>query len=140
MFVYRQKTGEIFQVVGFDEKGGEAIGETGMYGTLLGVGYAGRNDGIGRNNPEMQGVSNTGPLPQGAYTIGASETHPHLGVLSMPLTPESGNQMFNRGDFWIHGDNAEHNASHGCIVQAHVVRSVIAEQVLLGNNHLLVME
>lgn len=144
MFVYRQKSGEFFQVVGFDEHGGEAIAETGMYGTLLGVGYAGRVSTdfgrSGRNNPEMQGVSNFGPLPAGAYTIGTTETHPHLGELSMPLAPEAGNQMFNRGDFWIHGDNATHDASHGCIVQAHVVRAVIAEQVLLGNNHLLVME
>src|SRR5579859_5974501 len=127
MFVYCQKSGEFWRVNGLGETAGDAISDTGMYGTLLGKGYSGRNEG--RNNPELQAVHNVGPLPRGPYTIGPAELHPVLGPVAMPLTPEDGNQMFGRGDFWIHGDNATHDASHGCIVIDRDVRQHVAGNV-----------
>jgi hypothetical protein len=138
MFVYCQKSGEFWRVNGLGETAGDPISDTGMYGTLLGVGYSGRN--AGRNNPEMQGIHNTGPIPRGPYTIGMAETNPVLGPMAMPLIHEDGNHMCGRGGFWIHGDNATHDASHGCIVVGRDVRQHVAENVVDLNNHLLVME
>lgn len=150
MFVYCQKSGEFWRVNGLGETAGDPISDTGMYGVLLGKCYSGRGDG--RNNPDMQAIHNTGPLPRGPYTIGEAESHPVLGPLAMPLTPEDGNQMYGRGDFWLHGDNATHDASHGCIVpfseQPHnvfcktgrEVRQHVADNVADLNNHLLVIE
>jgi hypothetical protein len=36
-------------------------------GQLLGTGYAGHGAGV--NNPAMQSIRDTGPLPQGIYTV-----------------------------------------------------------------------
>lgn len=84
-------------------------------GTMCGIGYAGR--GEGRNNPAMQDVKNVGPLPCGLYRIGNPVLrHPMLGPVAMPLTPAYESQMFGRSHFWIHGDNAQHDASEGCII------------------------
>jgi hypothetical protein len=106
-------------------------------GALLGTGYSGH--GAGLNNPSMQNVHATGPLPQGLYIIRPPSTlDPHLGPLAMPLEPYNGNTMFLRGDFFIHGDNAamNHTASDGCIIMAHEIRQAIAAAVAAGDNQL----
>jgi RHS repeat-associated protein len=77
-------------------------------------GYAGT--GNGRNNPAAQNQSSVGPLPQGDYTVGDSFRHPHAGPGTRRLTPASTNQMYGRSGMMIHGDNASHDASEGCIV------------------------
>lgn len=90
-------------------------------GTLLDTGYAGR--GAGRNNPEMQGVRDTGPLPQGKYKIGGLiPYHKKLGYLVMSLTPQDETVMLGRSAFYIHGDNVTHDASHGCIILGRAAR------------------
>ncbi len=89
---------------------------------LVGTGYAGAVEGDGKNNPAMQAVHDVGPLPCGDYTIGPAYTHPKLGPVTMNLTPDSTNEMFGRTVFRIHGDNPEHDASEGCIVQGRSVR------------------
>lgn len=85
-------------------------------GLYIGTGYSGRGDGL--NNPAMQNVPLTGPLPVGFYTIGAAETHPLLGPVVMALTPDETDVMFGRSEFFIHGDNQaeNHTGSEGCIV------------------------
>lgn len=91
-----------------------------------GSGYAGI--GAGLNNPAMQGVEDTGPLPQGSYSIGAP-TH-RKGPLTLPLTPLPGTNLLGRpGGFLIHGDNSSnnHTASQGCIIQGPNVRQAIAD-------------
>jgi Protein of unknown function (DUF2778) len=97
---YRQRTGEL--LLGDEVKA---------------VGYAGR--GPGKNNPSMQMVHNTGPLPQGSYQI-VGPPHPggHLGPDVLYLAPALDNQMFDRGGFFIHSDAVHDpgNASEGCIV------------------------
>ena len=101
MFTYEQSTGRLFD-------------DNGM---LVLKGYAGRGPGL--NNPEMQNVPKIGPLPCGYFTIGELQAHhPVLGVNVMPLIPDPDNEMFNRSDFYLHGDNEEmnHTASEGCIV------------------------
>ena len=83
-------------------------------GKLIGFGYSGR--GEGKNNPEMQSVKNTGPIPQGAYLIGAFFTHPTKGMYVARLTPYPSNEMFGRSGFLLHGDSIRHPgwASEGC--------------------------
>jgi hypothetical protein len=82
-------------------------------------GYAGR--GAGLNNPEMQGVRNIGPVPQGDYTMGDTSNynwnnrdHPY----ATPLIPASGNDMHGRSGFLIHGGPKQptYSASEGCII------------------------
>jgi uncharacterized protein RhaS with RHS repeats len=80
------------------------------------TGYAGR--GAGLNNPNAQNVPNTGPLPQGTYTVGPQVNGTHLGPGARALTPAPTNNMFRRSAFYIHADNRRQNntASEGCIV------------------------
>jgi hypothetical protein len=140
MFVYSQKSGELFYVDGFTDVqsvGQVPISDTGMYGFCFGKGYSGRNEH--RNDPSSQSLSNQGPLPRGNYVIEKAERHPVLGPLAMPLLPDGENTMFGRGDFWIHGDNANHDASHGCIVLNHQTRANLSLEVEKGNKHLLVL-
>jgi hypothetical protein len=96
-------------------------------GALIGIGYAGY--GEGQNNPALQHVRDTGPLPQGTWRI-LPPQHPvgHLGPLAMPLEPVAG-EMFRRDDFLIHGDSTARNrtASTGCIVLAMDIRRLILD-------------
>lgn len=110
MWTYSQKTG----VLSHD-------------GEFVGRGYAGRE--AGKNNPEMQNVAATGPLPRGKYLILEPRDSDHVGRYAMPLQPDPANEMFGRSAFYIHGDNIEHpgTASHGCIVQARDVREKVWE-------------
>jgi RHS repeat-associated protein len=113
--VYHQSTGVIRCT---DNETGEVVAQ--------GTGYAGFGQGV--NNPAMQGVENTGPLPQGAYTIGSPNRR--RGPLTLPLTPKPGTDLLGRpGGFLIHGDNRNQNqtASHGCIIQSRDVRQAIAD-------------
>lgn len=90
-----------------------------------GIGYSGRAGG--RNNPDAQTIVDVGPVPQGKYTIEpASDAHPKLGPCVMELTPEPGTETFGRSAFFIHGDNVNHDASHGCIILGPAIRHLIA--------------
>jgi len=120
MNIYSQLTGRIY----------------GTYDTLLGVGYAGGdkgNDPEGVNNPAMQGVPNSGPLPCGFYVMGAPYDHPTCGEFFIPLTPNPTNRMFGRGGFGIHGDlidaPGQHKASDGCIILSRDVREILAASI-----------
>jgi hypothetical protein len=94
----------------------QSSGECYLFGRLLAKGWAGQGEGY--NNPDMQGISNIGPLPRGFYTIGPSYHHPELGPVVMNLTPDPANEMFGRSLFRIHGASAAHPelSSKGCIV------------------------
>lgn len=108
MWKYCQSTGQLF------------------YGKVsIGIGYSGH--GVDKNVPEAEGIKNMGPLPHGMYTIGFAEYNDHLGPLTMKLFPNAGNQMHDRGGFYIHGDSASHpgEASEGCIVLSHDIRNLI---------------
>lgn len=85
-------------------------------GSITWNGYSGTGDG--RNNPDMTDVPNVGPIPVGTYTIGEAYDEPgKLGPCVLPLTPDPSNEMFGRSLFRIHGDNAAHDASEGCVIQ-----------------------
>lgn len=110
-WVYVQSTGELFR----------------PNGSLCGVGYSGHKDG--KNNPILQNVRNTGPLPCGFYQFGHAMDHPLLGPVAIPLTPDPRNEMYGRSHFYLHGDNAEHSASLGCIVQGRPAREEVVKSL-----------
>jgi hypothetical protein len=90
------------------------------------LGYAGQ--GMWKNNPGGEMLKNKGPLPRGTYTIASHFIHhPTAGKHVLRLTPASGNQMFGRSGFLIHGDriSAPGTASDGCIVLPFAVRQKI---------------
>lgn len=73
-------------------------------GNYIFKGYAGKD--TGKFNPEMQGVSNIGPLPRGKYLIvGSPFHHPHTGNYSIRLKLDLRNNIFGRAEFLIHGDS-----------------------------------
>src|SRR5882672_11016886 len=91
----------------------QATGEIRLDEHWEGIGYSGRDDG--RNNTAMEAHPDVGPIPRGRYKIGPAHDHPKLGPIVFDLTPEPGTNVFTRSAFRIHGDNAAHDASHGCI-------------------------
>lgn len=98
-------------------------------GQLYAQGWAGR--GKGKNNPAMQDVRCTGPLPRGLYVIAEPIKHPRLGPCAMKLTPSADNEMFGRDDFWIHGasTNPERHGqeSMGCVILSRPDRMRLVE-------------
>lgn len=94
-------------------------------GVPVGLGYSGRGEGI--NNPAMEAVRNTGPIPAGRYSISLSYTHAKKGPASMNLTPVH-HDARGRDGFMIHGDNKKMNrtASLGCIILAPAIRRAIS--------------
>ena len=103
--------------------------------TVLGTGYSGHD--IGKNNPDMQGVHNVGPIPIGSYSINGppynTATH---GPYVMRLLPLPGTDTLGRSGFLIHGDNTTGTASEGCIIMPRIVRQRIWEY---GYRQLLVV-
>jgi hypothetical protein len=95
----------------------------------VGSGYSGI--GAGLNNPAMQNVDSTGPLPQGLYNIGPQKDNMtsdnHNLIMSMRLTPNAKNQMFHRAGFLIHGPhgNDHHDSSNGCPILSRSIRDQI---------------
>jgi hypothetical protein len=108
MWTYHQRSGELLHD-----------------GKFAGTGYSGHGDG--RNSPEAQILANTGPIPQGRWKIGPAHSHPHLGPCVMNLEPLAGTETFGRSAFRIHGDNARHDASEGCIILGPSIRREIAD-------------
>lgn len=102
---------------------------------LLGIGYAGYDDGDGvpepgegKNDPSKSNVKNVGPLPAGRYWISLPFNSPVTGAFSLRLIPQPGNEMFGRGGFVVHGEGPVKGASsHGCPVLALPIRRLIAE-------------
>src|SRR5580704_5305736 len=92
-------------------------------GQFVATGYSGK--GAGRNNPAEQAVPDVGPIPQGRYRIGPQFHAPVQGPCAMRLTPE-GHNALGRTGFMIHGDNAAHDASIGCIILPPEIRQEIA--------------
>lgn len=107
MWTYRQHDGELTH-------GGEFVG----------TGYSGK--GNCRNSPSSQNIEGYGPIPQGIYRIGQAYDDPHLGPCVMHLDPQPGTNTYGRSLFRVHGDDARHDASHGCIILGPSLRLIIA--------------
>lgn len=107
-------------------------------GRVVATGYAGGNEGRnpeGRNNPDMQDKRSVGPLPVGWYHFDEPVPQSHLGPFAIPLEPDESNEMFGRGNFYMHGDrtNAPGCASEGCIIMPRAVRNLVWD----SDDHLL---
>jgi len=111
-------------VLTYSQTSGEMRGAS---GDLLGTGYAGH--GAGANNPALQSIPDTGPLPQGIYTINPPVDTVTHGPYVMWLDPDPSNQMFSRFGFGIHADEianpGKRLASTGCIVMSNEARIAI---------------
>ena len=118
-FRYVQATGDMFD----------------PQGRLLARGYSGNGEGL--NNPAMEDVPNTGPIPRGQWMIGPAFTHSTLGPVSMRLQPH-GHKAHSRVAFLIHGDNGLGNrsASHGCIILPRSARVLVD----VSPDHVLIVE
>jgi len=94
-------------------------------GDIISIGYAGK--GAGKNNPAMQCVKDTGPLPVGNYTISAPTDDKVVGLFALRLIPDPKNDMCGRSDFFIHGENPAHigQSSDGCIILPIYIRKLI---------------
>ena len=94
-------------------------------GEFQGTGYSGT--GIGRNSPTMQDTADVGPIPVGGYKIEpAVDKIGTLGPCVMALMPLAEDMTYGRSGFYIHGDNVNHDASHGCIILGPAIRRLIA--------------
>lgn len=123
----------------FEQATGKLIDPT---GEVVATGYAGGNcgqDPQGVNNPELENAKFIGPLPRGLYTIGQPVLSNHLGPFAIPLEPGPLNEMFGRGDFFIHGDRTDghqFSASEGCVIMPRGIREKIWQS---GDHSLLVV-
>jgi hypothetical protein len=115
MWTYVQKTGELLRD-----------------GLHVALGYSGFDDPEtgqrGKNNPEMAGIEDVGPIPVGRYFIGTPHDTLTHGPFVLPLKPDPGNEMFGRSAFLIHGDSVVEpgTASRGCIIMSRAVRAQVA--------------
>ena len=131
-WVYDQSTGALIQrrmcypdaeAAARDLPSGQTpMPDRGGVGAVHPGNYAGR--GAGMNNPAMDGVGSTGPLPRGGYDIGPMGTHGGGRLRNaLPLSPLESNDMKGRSAFLIHGgDMAARDSSEGCIVTPRDVR------------------
>lgn len=107
----------------YQQRNAHGDGELDHDGVFEATSYSGT--GAGRNNPDMEAVPNVGPIPRGLYHIGpATDDHPSLGPRVMALTPV-GHNAHNRTAFFAHGDSANHDASHGCIILGRTMRDAM---------------
>ena len=111
MWTYHQQTGDL-------EHNGQFVG-TGYSG-------AGHVAADGRNNPDMQGDPDKGPIPRGSWIIGKPRWDNQCGPLTMDLTPAEGTDALGRSLFRIHGNNTADDASHGCIILGRPIRELVA--------------
>ena len=91
----------------------------------LAVAYSGAPGAV--NDPSKQHLKAVGPIPRGVYKILPAVNHPRLGPVALQLEPDEWNEMFNRDDFWMHGDNKLRNrsASKGCIIADRAPRETV---------------
>lgn len=89
-------------------------------GQRIGKCYSGR--GIGLDNPAMENVPNTGPLPGGEYVLRRLTpdeiAQAHEGPDVYDLIPDALTKTYGRAGFRLHWDNIKQDfsASLGCIV------------------------
>lgn len=118
MWIYEQSTGVMRRPLG-DE---------------LAVGYSG--NGLGKNNPQWEGIRNKGPIPRGDWFMKSMlpETT-NKGPCVIVLEPVAVRQQFGRSGFLIHGDSIANPgaASDGCIILPRPAR----EEMWAAKDHLV---
>jgi type VI secretion system (T6SS) effector TldE1-like protein len=111
----------------FDISGGKIYDPAGAFAAPA---YSGGNKGQnpdGVDNTADESLKDIGPLPEGLYTFGTPVDHSQLGPFAIPLTPDPSNEMYGRGDFYVHGDTAalNHSASEGCVIAPRSTRNAM---------------
>jgi RHS repeat-associated protein len=108
---YSQASGHLKCV---DAETGDVVADT--------IGYAG--NGLGKNNPLVNGANNVGPLPRGNYMMGAAGKSKNTGPITIPLFYIGGDEPFpsdrSPNLMRIHGDaigKPQGNASKGCMLR-----------------------
>lgn len=107
----------------------QATGALAHDDTLVAMAFSG--EGEGKNNPDMQHVANVGPIPRGAYLIGAQTDNPKFHQPALHLVPLTGTEVYGRSGFLLHGGTE----SHGCILADPVAR----QRVVDSHDRLLVV-
>jgi hypothetical protein len=99
-------------------------------GKVVSTGYSGK--GRGKNNPAMQGVVGTGPIPAGRWKIVGKYDSQRVGPYALTLHADDGklddtHAGTGRGAFRIHGDSVSRpgDASNGCIILPRKIRELI---------------
>ncbi len=104
----------------------------------LGRGYSGT--GSGRNNPDLSGVRNVGPIPSGRWLMRADvAASARFAKPVIGLEPLAGTATFGRSGFLVHGDNAAGDASRGCIVLSRGLRQALSGLIAEGHDVLTVV-
>ncbi len=111
-------------------------GELKRDGKTRGVGYSGHSQG--KNNPLMQSIKNTGPIPRGLWHVGPPKDTNIHGPYVLRLTPDKFTNCFARSGFLVHGDSKVRpgEASHGCIILSRSLR----EELWESGDHELTVE
>jgi len=118
----------------FRVKAGELVDPDGVVRASV---YAGH--GAARNNPDLEGqhgkhdasgkILAGGPLPRGTYKLDLLKVDgDHMGPYAIHLMPDPETKEkildLHRDalSFYIHGDNATHDASEGCLIVPRTLR------------------
>lgn len=112
----------------------QSAGELSRNGEVIAKGYSGK--GAGRNNPAMERVRATGPIPAGRWKVVEKYDSKSVGPYALKVFADDGklddtHAGTGRGAFRIHGDNRTGTASEGCIILGPAVRRLIWE----GGDH-----
>lgn len=105
-------------------------------GPLLYQCYSGKK-GEWRNNPAVDHEHNHGPIPRGRWQVGQPYNSARVGPIAIPLTPCATTRTHGRSAFLIHGDNAEGDASEGCIIAPRAFRTRLASALACGASPVL---
>lgn len=85
-------------------------------------------NGKGKNNPEMEGVKNKGPIPRGRYIIGTPYDSTRVGKFSIPLIPSCHNAL-DRTHLRMHGATIDESRrgeeSDGCVILPFDIRKKV---------------
>lgn len=108
----------------------QSSGELSHNGTVVVRGYSGA--GAGKNNPAMEHVRATGPIPRGMWKIRAPYNSNAVGPYVLPVWAVDANfddvhARTKRSAFRIHGDSIQRpgTASKGCIIVPRTIRERI---------------
>lgn len=109
----------------------QSAGALSRNGKVVAKGYSGK--GAGKNNPAMETVRATGPIPAGRWKIvGPPYDSKSVGPYALKVFADDGklddtHARTGRGAFRIHGDNKTGTASEGCIILPRNIRQMIWE-------------
>jgi len=110
----------------------QSAGTLSRAGKVVARGYSGK--GKGKNNPEMEGVRATGPIPRGKWRMVSLYDSKNVGPYTITVhaldgTRDDRHDATGRSAFRIHGDSVSTpgSASKGCIILPRAIRELMWE-------------